>query len=128
MFFFVFQVIKITNRRVNAIEHVIIPKIERTLAYIISELVINIISELVINIISELVINIISELVINIISDLVINIISELVITLAYIISELVIFHSDQQSLKRLTHPPRNPPFCLTNTNQNAPKMPPNYP
>jgi hypothetical protein len=34
-----FQVIKITNRRVNAIEHVIIPKIERTLAYIISELV-----------------------------------------------------------------------------------------
>jgi V-type H+-transporting ATPase subunit D len=33
------QVIKTTNRRVNAIEHVIIPKIERTLAYIISELV-----------------------------------------------------------------------------------------
>lgn len=32
------DVIKITNRRVNAIEHVIIPKIERTLAYIISEL------------------------------------------------------------------------------------------
>jgi len=32
------EVIKITNRRVNAIEHVIIPKIERTLAYIISEL------------------------------------------------------------------------------------------
>uniref|UniRef100_A0A1B6E9N4 V-type proton ATPase subunit D n=1 Tax=Clastoptera arizonana TaxID=38151 RepID=A0A1B6E9N4_9HEMI len=31
-------VIKITNRRVNAIEHVIIPRIERTLAYIISEL------------------------------------------------------------------------------------------
>jgi len=31
-------VIKTTNRRVNAIEHVIIPKIERTLAYIISEL------------------------------------------------------------------------------------------
>jgi len=32
------EVIKITNRRVNAIEHVIIPRIERTLAYIISEL------------------------------------------------------------------------------------------
>ncbi|CAG5127413.1 unnamed protein product [Candidula unifasciata] len=32
------EVIKITNRRVNAIEHVIIPKIERTLAYISSEL------------------------------------------------------------------------------------------
>ncbi|KAL3266542.1 hypothetical protein HHI36_010710 [Cryptolaemus montrouzieri] len=32
------DVIKITNRRVNAIEHVIIPRIERTLAYIISEL------------------------------------------------------------------------------------------
>jgi len=32
------QVIKVTNRRVNAIEHVIIPRIERTLAYIISEL------------------------------------------------------------------------------------------
>ncbi|XP_059156247.1 V-type proton ATPase subunit D-like [Physella acuta] len=32
------EVIKITNRRVNAIEHVIIPKIERTLAYITSEL------------------------------------------------------------------------------------------
>eukprot|EP00092_Neocalanus_flemingeri_P008153 GFUD01008793.1.p1 GENE.GFUD01008793.1~~GFUD01008793.1.p1 ORF type:complete len:249 (-),score=94.74 GFUD01008793.1:540-1286(-) len=31
-------VIKTTNRRVNAIEHVIIPRIERTLAYIISEL------------------------------------------------------------------------------------------
>lgn len=30
--------IKVTNRRVNAIEHVIIPRIERTLAYIISEL------------------------------------------------------------------------------------------
>ena len=28
----------VTNRRVNAIEHVIIPKIERTLTYIISEL------------------------------------------------------------------------------------------
>jgi len=33
------EVIKITNRRVNAIEHVIIPKIERTLSYITSELV-----------------------------------------------------------------------------------------
>ena len=32
------DVIKTTNRRVNAIEHVIIPKIERTLAYIVSEL------------------------------------------------------------------------------------------
>ncbi|CAG0913141.1 unnamed protein product [Notodromas monacha] len=32
------EAIKITNRRVNAIEHVIIPKIERTLAYIVSEL------------------------------------------------------------------------------------------
>merc|ERR1712142_410080 len=32
------EVIKITNRRVNAIEHVIIPRIERTLSYIISEL------------------------------------------------------------------------------------------
>jgi len=32
------EVIKITNRRVNAIEHVIIPKIERTLQYIVSEL------------------------------------------------------------------------------------------
>merc|ERR1711911_104092 len=32
------EVIKTTNRRVNAIEHVIIPRIERTLAYIISEL------------------------------------------------------------------------------------------
>jgi len=31
-------VVKITNRRVNAIEHVIIPKYERTLAYIITEL------------------------------------------------------------------------------------------
>lgn len=32
------EVIKVTNRRVNAIEHVIIPKIEKTLAYITSEL------------------------------------------------------------------------------------------
>jgi V-type H+-transporting ATPase subunit D len=32
------DVIKITNRRVNAIEHVIIPKITRTINYIISEL------------------------------------------------------------------------------------------
>jgi V-type H+-transporting ATPase subunit D len=32
------EAIKITNRRVNAIEYVIIPRIERTLAYIISEL------------------------------------------------------------------------------------------
>jgi len=32
------EVIKITNRRVNAIEHVIIPKIENTVQYIISEL------------------------------------------------------------------------------------------
>ncbi|CAD5122995.1 unnamed protein product [Dimorphilus gyrociliatus] len=32
------EVIKITNRRVNAIEHVIIPKIERTLSYITTEL------------------------------------------------------------------------------------------
>ncbi|OXA60538.1 V-type proton ATPase subunit D [Folsomia candida] len=32
------EAIKITNRRVNAIEHVIIPRIERTLAYIVSEL------------------------------------------------------------------------------------------
>merc|ERR1712204_3259 len=32
------EVIKTTNRRVNAIEHVIIPKIERTLQYIVSEL------------------------------------------------------------------------------------------
>uniref|UniRef100_A0A3B3SXN6 V-type proton ATPase subunit D n=1 Tax=Paramormyrops kingsleyae TaxID=1676925 RepID=A0A3B3SXN6_9TELE len=32
------EAIKITNRRVNAIEHVIIPRIERTLTYIVSEL------------------------------------------------------------------------------------------
>ncbi|KAL3320737.1 V-type proton ATPase subunit D [Cichlidogyrus casuarinus] len=32
------NVIKLTNRRVNAIEHVIIPKLERTLEYIIQEL------------------------------------------------------------------------------------------
>jgi len=32
------EAIKITNRRVNAIEHVIIPKIENTIAYIITEL------------------------------------------------------------------------------------------
>ncbi|KAJ3079711.1 H(+)-transporting V1 sector ATPase subunit D, partial [Quaeritorhiza haematococci] len=32
------EVIKITNRRVNAIEHVIIPKIENTISYITSEL------------------------------------------------------------------------------------------
>ncbi|OCT66418.1 hypothetical protein XELAEV_18042668mg [Xenopus laevis] len=32
------EAIKITNRRVNAIEHVIIPKIERTLSYIVTEL------------------------------------------------------------------------------------------
>jgi len=32
------EVIKITNRRVNALEHVVIPRIEVTLAYIISEL------------------------------------------------------------------------------------------
>jgi len=32
------EVIKVTNRRVNAIEHVIIPKIERTIAYINGEL------------------------------------------------------------------------------------------
>jgi V-type H+-transporting ATPase subunit D len=32
------EVIKVTNRRVNAIEHVIIPKIERTLEYIGTEL------------------------------------------------------------------------------------------
>lgn len=32
------EIIKITNRRVNALEHVLIPKIETTLAYITSEL------------------------------------------------------------------------------------------
>lgn len=32
------NVVKITNRRVNAIEHVIIPRYERTLAYIVGEL------------------------------------------------------------------------------------------
>lgn len=32
------EAIKITNRRVNAIEHVIIPRIENTLQYIITEL------------------------------------------------------------------------------------------
>ncbi|UYV82988.1 ATP6V1D [Cordylochernes scorpioides] len=32
------EVIKVTNRRVNAIEYVIIPRIERTLSYITSEL------------------------------------------------------------------------------------------
>jgi V-type H+-transporting ATPase subunit D len=32
------EVIKLTNRRVNAIEHVIIPKVDNTIRYIISEL------------------------------------------------------------------------------------------
>lgn len=32
------EAIKITNRRVNAIEHVIIPRIDRTLTYIVTEL------------------------------------------------------------------------------------------
>lgn len=32
------EIIKVTNRRVNAIEHVIIPRIERTVSYIITEL------------------------------------------------------------------------------------------
>lgn len=37
-FFILDEVIKLTNRRVNAIEHVIIPKIENTIKYITSEL------------------------------------------------------------------------------------------
>lgn len=32
------QAIKATNRRVNALQHVIIPRLERTLAYIVTEL------------------------------------------------------------------------------------------
>jgi V-type H+-transporting ATPase subunit D len=32
------EVIRATNRRVNAIEHVVIPRLENTIAYIISEL------------------------------------------------------------------------------------------
>ncbi|VDM73295.1 unnamed protein product [Strongylus vulgaris] len=32
------EAIKVTNRRVNAIEHVIIPRIENTLSYIVTEL------------------------------------------------------------------------------------------
>lgn len=32
------EVIKVTNRRVNALEHVLIPRIERTLAYVMTEL------------------------------------------------------------------------------------------
>jgi len=32
------EVIKITNRRVNAIQYVVIPKIDNTIAYIVSEL------------------------------------------------------------------------------------------
>lgn len=32
------EVIRATNRRVNAIEHVVIPRLENTIAYVISEL------------------------------------------------------------------------------------------
>lgn len=32
------EVIRMTNRRVNAIEHVIIPRLENTISYIVSEL------------------------------------------------------------------------------------------
>merc|ERR1719201_2437420 len=32
------EAIKVTNRRVNALEHVVIPRIENTIAYIITEL------------------------------------------------------------------------------------------
>ncbi|KAI9597625.1 D subunit of V-type ATPase [Syncephalis fuscata] len=32
------EVIKVTNRRVNAIEHIIIPRLENTISYIVSEL------------------------------------------------------------------------------------------
>merc|ERR1712070_770191 len=32
------EAIKVTNRRVNALEHVVIPRIENTIAYIVSEL------------------------------------------------------------------------------------------
>jgi V-type H+-transporting ATPase subunit D len=32
------EVIRATNRRVNAIEHVVIPRLENTIAYIVSEL------------------------------------------------------------------------------------------